>query len=114
MGVHRRSRAGRRLVCPDCYCLLSREVTSQIRRAGWRQPLAGSRRMKIMSSVRRRYNKEEFAHRGDTIYERAVHPLLKREDNGKFVALDIETSEFEIDDDELTACDRLRARLPEA
>jgi hypothetical protein len=39
---------------------------------------------------------------------------LKPDDKGRFVALDIDTSEFEIDDDELTACDRLRARLPEA
>lgn len=67
-----------------------------------------------MASVKRRYSKEEFAHRGDTIYESVVRPRLKSEDDGRFVALDIDTSEFEIDDDELTACDRLRARLPEA
>ena len=67
-----------------------------------------------MASTQRRYGKEEFAHRGDTIYESAVRPHLKPEDEGRFVALDIDTSDFEIDDDELTACDRLRARLPEA
>jgi hypothetical protein len=39
---------------------------------------------------------------------------LKPEDKGRFVALDIDTSDFEIDDDELAACDRLRARLPAA
>ena len=67
-----------------------------------------------MASIKRRYRKEEFAHRGDAIYESAVHPHLKPEDKGRFVALDIDTSEFEIDDDELAACDRLRARLPDA
>lgn len=67
-----------------------------------------------MASVQRRYSKEEFAHRGDTIYENAIRPHLKPEDKGRFVALDIDTSEFEIGDDELTACNRLRARLPEA
>jgi hypothetical protein len=67
-----------------------------------------------MASVKRRYGKEEFAHRGDTLYESVVIPHLKPEDTGRFVALDIDTSQFEIDDDELTACDRLRARLPEA
>jgi len=67
-----------------------------------------------MASVKRRYSKEDFAHRGDTIYENSVRPKLTPDDEGKFVALDIETSEYEIDEDELTACDRLRARLPDA
>jgi hypothetical protein len=67
-----------------------------------------------MASIKRRYGKEEFARRGDAIYESALHPHLKPEDKGRFVALDIDTSEFEIDDDELAACDRLRARLPDA
>ncbi len=67
-----------------------------------------------MALSKRRYSKEEFAQRGDTAYESAVRPRLKPEDKGRFVAVDIETSEFEIDDDELTAGDRLHARLPEA
>lgn len=67
-----------------------------------------------MSSVTRRYSKEEFAHRGATAFASAVRPHLRAEDDGRFVALDIDTREFEIDDDELAACDRLRARLPEA
>ena len=67
-----------------------------------------------MACTKRRYSKEEFAHRGDAIYESDVHPNLKPDDEGKFVAIDIDTSEYEIDADELTACDRLRARRPEA
>lgn len=67
-----------------------------------------------MAFVKRRYSKEEFAQRGDTIYESTVRPRLKPEDDGRFVAVDIETSDFEIADEELTPCDRLRARLPEA
>jgi hypothetical protein len=67
-----------------------------------------------MASVKRRYGKEEFARRGDAIYETTVHPHLKPEDKGRFVALGIDTSEFEIDDDQLAASDRLRARLPDA
>ena len=67
-----------------------------------------------MPSTKRRYSKEEFARRGDAVYENDVRPRLKPEDEGKFVAIDIETSEYEIDADELTACDRLRARCPEA
>lgn len=61
-----------------------------------------------------RYNKEEFARRGDEIYERDILPKLKTEDNGRFVAIDIETGDYEIDREELAATDRLFARHPEA
>jgi hypothetical protein len=67
-----------------------------------------------MASTRRRYPKEEFARRGDEIYERDVRPRLKPDDDGKFVAIDIETGTFEVDSDELTACDRVRSRIPDA
>ena len=67
-----------------------------------------------MNFVKRRYSKEEFAHRGDTLYESAVRPHLKPKDTGRFVALDIDSGEFEIANEELAACHRLRARKPEA
>jgi hypothetical protein len=61
-----------------------------------------------------RYSKEEIARRGDAIYERTVSPLLQPDDQGKFVVIDIETGEYEVDVDELAASDRLLARLPNA
>jgi len=61
-----------------------------------------------------RYSKEEFARRGDEIYARAIRPMLKDEDDGKFVVIDIETGDYEIDTDELAANDRLLARNPNA
>jgi hypothetical protein len=67
-----------------------------------------------MASTKRRYGKEEFARRGDAIYENDVHPHLKTEDEGKFVAIDIETGRYEVDEDELEAGGRLRARVPGA
>jgi len=67
-----------------------------------------------MVSVQPRYSKEEFARRGDEIYERAIRSHLKPEDKGKFVLIDIETGAYEIDADELAASDRLLARYPEA
>lgn len=67
-----------------------------------------------MGSVKRRYSKEEFARRGDTIYENDVRPQLKSDDEGKFAAIDIESGIYEIDHDELKAGNRLRARIPEA
>lgn len=60
------------------------------------------------------YSKKEFACRGDEIYERDVQPRLGAQDDGKFVAIDIETGAYEIDIDEIAASDRLLARNPEA
>jgi hypothetical protein len=68
----------------------------------------------MMSIVTRRYSKKVFATRGDALYESKVHPRLTAEDDGKFVALDIDTGEYEIHASEITAGDRLRKRLPEA
>lgn len=61
-----------------------------------------------------RYGREEFARRGDEIYERVVLPQVGGADKGKFVVIDIETGDYEIDRDELAASDRLRARKPGA
>ncbi len=67
-----------------------------------------------MAPTQPRYSKEEFARRGDEIYERDIRPQLKTEDEGKFAVIDIETGAYEIDVDELTASDRLLARHPDA
>jgi hypothetical protein len=67
-----------------------------------------------MDSVKRRYSKEEFARRGDAVYENDVRPRLQPADEGKFAAIDIESGAYEIDRDELKAGSRLRARIPDA
>jgi hypothetical protein len=67
-----------------------------------------------MASTGRRYSKEEFARRGDEIYETQVRPHLKAKDKGTFAAIDIETGAYEVDADELAACDKLNARIPDA
>jgi hypothetical protein len=43
-----------------------------------------------------------------------VRPFLRPEDDGKFVAVDIETGDYEVDDDDHAAVSRLRARNPVA
>lgn len=55
---------------------------------------------------------EEFAPLGQEIYERRVKPLLTPDDDGKYVAIDIATEDFEIDADEWDALVRLRRRGP--
>jgi hypothetical protein len=61
-----------------------------------------------------RYSKEEFARRGDAIYESQLRPVLEKGNEGKFVAIDIETGAYEVDGDELAVSDRLLARVPNA
>ncbi|NJL56981.1 hypothetical protein HC928_18885 [bacterium] len=61
-----------------------------------------------------RYSKEEFARRGDEIYESQVRSKVEAGNHGKIVAIDIETGAFEIADQILTATNRLFERLPDA
>ena len=66
------------------------------------------------ASLYPRYSKEEFARRGNEIYERDVRPHLRSQDDGKFVAIDIETGTYEVDADEIVASRRLLIHHPEA
>ncbi len=63
-----------------------------------------------MSVSKPLYSKEEFARRDDEIYDRDISPHIGPADEGKFVVVDIETGEYEVDQDELAASDRLLAR----
>jgi len=62
----------------------------------------------------RRYPLKEFSRRGDELYKNRIEPLLSPKDKGKFVAIDIETGEYEMARTRLLATDRLFARLPDA
>ena len=61
-----------------------------------------------------KHTRDELARLGGDIFDRQVQPTLRPEDNGKFVAIDVSTGEFEIDSDDYTAVMRLRTRKPEA
>jgi hypothetical protein len=61
-----------------------------------------------------RYSKEEFAQRGNEIYESQVRPQVEEDNHGKIVAIDIETGAFEVAKDSLTASDQLLAQYPDA
>lgn len=65
-------------------------------------------------TVRPRYSKEEFARRGDEIYESQVRSQVEEGNHGKIVAINIETGDFEVDKSEIAACARLEARDPDA
>jgi hypothetical protein len=61
-----------------------------------------------------RYSKEEFRKRGEAIFENDIHARVKGRNLRDFVAIDIETGDYEVDASEMAACNRLRDRLPDA
>ncbi len=61
-----------------------------------------------------RFSREEVAARGDEIYDTRISPIVKTEDTGCYVVIDVESGDYEIDRNELAASDRLRARHPNA
>ena len=56
----------------------------------------------------------ELASLGGDIFDRQVRPTLRPEDDGKFVAIDVETGDYEMDEDDYAALARLRSRQPAA
>ncbi len=61
-----------------------------------------------------RYSKEEFAQRGDLIYQTQIRPQVEAGNHGKIVAIDIETGDFEVADSSMIAVDKLYERKPDA
>lgn len=57
---------------------------------------------------------EEIARLGTQVFDQHVRPSLRPEDDGKFVAIDIATGDYELDEDDYTAITRLRSRRPQA
>ncbi|MGI0486254.1 hypothetical protein ACN4EK_12510 [Pantanalinema rosaneae CENA516] len=62
----------------------------------------------------RRYSKEELARRGQELYESGIRQQVETGNQGKIVAIDIETGEFEVDETLMGATERLYERQPDA
>ncbi len=62
----------------------------------------------------RRYGKEEFARMGDAIYEGKVRPLVEEGNKGRIVAIDIESGDYKVASDTLSASQYLIDRNPDA
>lgn len=57
---------------------------------------------------------DEIGRLGMETYERLVRPLLRPEDDGKYVVVDIDTGDYELDEDDCTAVVRFHKRRPTA
>ena len=67
-----------------------------------------------MMVLQPRYSKEEFARRGNEIYERDIRSRVEAAHQGEFVAIDIESGAYELDTDDYAATERLLAHTPDA
>jgi hypothetical protein len=67
-----------------------------------------------MPATERRRSLDEIARLGAEAFARYVQPARRPEDEDKFVAIDIDTGDYELDDDDYTAVMRLRHRRPTA
>ena len=61
-----------------------------------------------------KYTIDEICDRGEQIYEEQIKHLVEPQENGKFIAIDIKSGDYEINKDDIIATDRLRDRRPNA
>jgi hypothetical protein len=67
-----------------------------------------------MAVRQRRYSKEHLAQQGQALYEAGIQQQVEAGNEGKIVAIDIETGDFEVDETVIAATDRLFERHPDA
>jgi hypothetical protein len=60
-----------------------------------------------------RYSNEEIARIGTEIYHRDIRDKVIPQLKGQFLILDIESGDYEIDDDDTSAEERLHSRRPD-
>ncbi len=66
-----------------------------------------------MSTRQKRYSSEEMERRADAIFEE-IRPKLKRVKKSHFLAINVETGDYEFEADEMAASKRLHSRVPDA
>jgi hypothetical protein len=62
-----------------------------------------------MPATERRYSPEELARLGTELFDSRIKPNLRAEDDGKFIAIDVISGDFEMDADDYAAVTRLHA-----
>ena len=67
-----------------------------------------------MTTATAQFTREEIVRRGKEIYERDIRSLIEAGNEGRVVAIDVLTGEYELADTATSSFSQLRARLPEA
>jgi len=61
-----------------------------------------------------RYASAEIVQRGQVLYDQQIRAHVEASHPGKFLVLDIETGDYEIDADDVAALQRAKAKHPDA
>ena len=61
-----------------------------------------------------KYTIDEVCDRGEQIYAERIKHLVEPEHNGKFIVFDIESGDYEIDEEDINASRRLKLRRPDS
>jgi hypothetical protein len=83
-------------------------------RFGLQWEYSSHRGVGLMAVRQRRYSKEHLAEQGQALYEAGIQQQVEAGNEGKIVAIDIETGDFEVDETVMGATDRLFERHPDA
>jgi hypothetical protein len=74
-----------------------------------------SSRKDIVFMSKPKLNGEEITQRGKELYQNAIRPQVETPENiGKIISINVETGEYEIDDDLLVTSLRLRTKQADA
>jgi len=60
------------------------------------------------------HSPEEVESLGEAIYQQRIRDKVESQHKGKFLVVDVETGEYEIDEDDLKATQRALAKRPDA
>ncbi|MEP7337318.1 MAG: hypothetical protein ABI977_06195 [Acidobacteriota bacterium] len=67
-----------------------------------------------MTTATVQMTRDEIIQRGEEIYERDIRHLVEAGNEGRVVAIDVISGEYEMAEDALTSIGKLRARMPGA
>lgn len=88
----------------DCFAI-GRRVRGRVR---------GSRRAEVRFGVTSSIHQPGDCSRGQALYDERLRDVVESRERGKFLVLDVETGEYEIDFDEVTALRRAKHKNPDA
>ena len=61
-----------------------------------------------------RYTSDEISSRGQMLYDQQIQARVDADNKGKFLILDIETGDYEMDENEWVALQRAKTKHPDA
>jgi hypothetical protein len=61
-----------------------------------------------------RFSGDEIVKRGQAVYDEKIRPQVEPQNKGKFLVINVETGEYEMDADDVAAAKRARLRFPDA